>query len=279
MFEKLVITESEGRNRGRYFALTAFVAVFTLTGALIVSLFAADFSLGTGELAIAELIAPVEVTPPEPEPEPEPAPQPESQPNVKAAPDVPTRQANIARLDESPPTVPDKISTVKNTQKERPPSRYFEIGKLDSDPVGSEVGRTVVRGGAPGGSGSGLSGTGTGTVAKVTEEPESTPPKVVRTPPPAPKRQSLGVINGKAVSLPKPVYTAAAKAVKAAGRVSVRVLVDEDGKVVSADAVSGHPLLREAAESAARKARFSPTVLSGAPIEVSGTIIYNFIAS
>ena len=277
MFEKLVITESEGRNRGRYFAFTAFVAVFTLTGALIVSLFAADFSLGTGELAIAELIAPVEVTPPEPEPV-EPAPPAVSQPTIKAAPDVPTRQANIARLDESPPAVPDKISTVRNTQKERPTSRFFNIGKLDSDPVGSETGRTV-RDGSTGGSGIGLRGSGGETVAKVTEEPESTPPKVVRTPPPVPKRQSLGVINGKAVSLPKPVYTAAAKAVKADGRVSVRVLIDEDGKVVSADAVSGHPLLRQAAESAARKARFSPTVLSGTPIEISGTIVYNFIAS
>jgi len=41
--------------------------------------------------------------------------------------------------------------------------------------------------------------------------------------------------------------------------------------------VSGHPLLRGAAEQAARGARFSPTLLSGQPVKVSGVITYNFV--
>lgn len=86
----------------------------------------------------------------------------------------------------------------------------------------------------------------------------------------------MGVINGKATSLPKPIYSAAAKAVHASGQVSVKVVIDENGKVVSANAVSGHPLLKASAESAARNARFSPTLLSGSPIKISGTINYNF---
>lgn len=87
---------------------------------------------------------------------------------------------------------------------------------------------------------------------------------------------SGGVVNGKAISLPAPAYPAAAKAVGAQGAVSVQVLIDEDGNVVSASAVSGHPLLRAAAEGAARQARFRPTVLSGQPVKVSGVITYVF---
>jgi len=54
-------------------------------------------------------------------------------------------------------------------------------------------------------------------------------------------------------------------------------LIDETGKVVSASAAGGHPLLQAAAVSAARGARFSPTLLSGQPVKVSGIITYNFV--
>ena len=92
-----------------------------------------------------------------------------------------------------------------------------------------------------------------------------------------PKTVSGGVLNGKATSLPKPEYPAAARAVEASGAVSVQVLIDEEGNVISASAVSGHPLLRAAAESAARNATFSRTLISGQPVKVSGVIVYNFV--
>jgi protein TonB len=57
----------------------------------------------------------------------------------------------------------------------------------------------------------------------------------------------------------------------------VQIVVDEDGKVISAKASSGPPLLLYAAEKAAYQARFSPTLLSGLPVKVSGVITYNFI--
>jgi protein TonB len=88
---------------------------------------------------------------------------------------------------------------------------------------------------------------------------------------------SAGVLNGKAITLPKPPYPAAAKAVQASGTVVVHVVIDEQGNVVTATAVSGHPLLRAAAASAARGAKFSPTKLSGTPVKVSGVITYNFV--
>lgn len=93
----------------------------------------------------------------------------------------------------------------------------------------------------------------------------------------APKTISAGVLNGKATSLPKPPYPPAARAVRASGSVSVQVLIDESGRVISATAVSGHPLLQAAAVAAARQARFSPTMLSGQPVKVSGVITYNFV--
>lgn len=87
---------------------------------------------------------------------------------------------------------------------------------------------------------------------------------------------SGGQLNDKATSLPRPAYPSVAKAAKASGTVVVEVVVDETGKVISANAISGHPLLRQSAVQAAYQARFKPTLLSGKPVKVTGTITYNF---
>ncbi len=88
---------------------------------------------------------------------------------------------------------------------------------------------------------------------------------------------SGGVVNGKAISLPKPAYPREARNERASGAVSVQVVIDEEGNVMSAKAVSGHELLREASEQAARGAKFSPTLLEGIAVKVSGVIVYNFV--
>jgi hypothetical protein len=64
-----------------------------------------------------------------------------------------------------------------------------------------------------------------------------------------------------------------------AGLVSVDVIVDETGKVISAVATSGPAMLRDVAVQAALRARFSPTKLSGQPVKVSGLINYKFALS
>lgn len=87
---------------------------------------------------------------------------------------------------------------------------------------------------------------------------------------------SEGVLNERAKVLPQPDYPAAARAVRASGTVNVQVLVDPTGKVVSASAVSGHTLLRVAAEQAARKAEFEPMVSKGQNVSYSGVLIYTF---
>ena len=90
---------------------------------------------------------------------------------------------------------------------------------------------------------------------------------------------SAGVLNGKALNLPKPTYPLTAKSARLTGVVIVEVVVDINGKVVSARAVSGPVLLQQAAVQAAYQARFSPTILSGQPVKVAGTINYNFALS
>jgi TonB family protein len=99
--------------------------------------------------------------------------------------------------------------------------------------------------------------------------------------PPAPKPRprapiSGGILNGKAVSKPNPAYPAAAKQAGIKGTVEVAVVVDEEGKVISAEALSGPVELREAAVAAARQARFSQTRLSGQLVKISGRLVYNF---
>jgi TonB family protein len=123
----------------------------------------------------------------------------------------------------------------------------------------------------------------------------TTAPMLTETPPPAPspaneasatetksetkgKIISGGVLNDKAISLPKPAYPPTARAAKASGTVVVQVTVDENGNVIEAHAVSGHPLLQAACVAAARGAKFSPAKLSGQPVKVSGVINYNFTA-
>lgn len=86
-----------------------------------------------------------------------------------------------------------------------------------------------------------------------------------------------GVLNAKALELPIPAYPAIARRAHASGTVVVQVLINEDGYVVEAHAVSGHPLLQAASVAAAREARFSPTKLSGQPVKVTGVIEYNFV--
>jgi TonB family protein len=86
-----------------------------------------------------------------------------------------------------------------------------------------------------------------------------------------------GVVNGKARSLPKPIYPASARAHGDSGAVSVQVLIDEEGKIVWAGAVSGATRLQFAAREAACGAKFSRTTLMGNPVKVSGVITYNFV--
>lgn len=93
----------------------------------------------------------------------------------------------------------------------------------------------------------------------------------------ASKQISGGVLNSKALQMPQPVFPPAARAVRASGAVNVEVTVNEMGSVISASAVSGHPLLRAAAADAARGAKFAPVLVDGIPAQVVGVLVFKFV--
>jgi TonB family protein len=82
---------------------------------------------------------------------------------------------------------------------------------------------------------------------------------------------NAGMLNGKTIYFPQPDVGG-----EATGVVLVQILVDEQGSVIEARAVSGPQNLQAAAVSAARLARFSPTLMMGEPVKVAGTLSYNF---
>ena len=85
-----------------------------------------------------------------------------------------------------------------------------------------------------------------------------------------------GLQAGRVLRLPKPTYPPIARAAHAEGPVEVQVIINEEGAVIAAASISGHPLLQAAAVSAARDALFSPTLLNGNAVKVVGVIKYNF---
>jgi len=97
--------------------------------------------------------------------------------------------------------------------------------------------------------------------------------------PDGPRQAPAGtILNGRAISLPQPKYPEAAREHRLSGRVVVKVTIDETGAVVNAkDMCGGPPYLSESSVKAAYAARFTPTKLSGKPVQVYGVIQYNFV--
>lgn len=160
------------------------------------------------------------------------------------------------RIVEPPPTVASKKKGTKEEEEEIDPGPTFEGQKPDlKTPAAGADGSTET----------------------ASEKKQETP--VPTTDQPGRRAPiSGGVLNGKAIVLPKPDYPAEARAARAAGTVVVQVTIDEYGNVTAARAVSGHQLLHQACVNAASQARFSPTFLMGEAVKVTGVITYNFVA-
>jgi TonB family protein len=73
-----------------------------------------------------------------------------------------------------------------------------------------------------------------------------------------------------------PVYSLVAQRANVEGKVTVEVELNEDGEVVSANATSGHQMLRGSAEDAAKRSKFKPALHNNRPIKAKGVILYNF---
>lgn len=279
MLDRLVESRSNAQantRRGGFFLTVLILITAIMVGGWLYSLFAKDFGM-SDDLQLSSLVAPVPVTedkPPEPEPE-----APEKQDKQVKDTSVTTRTERILDTDTST-LIPDKPKTTISNQKTMP-----KFGAIVDKNRGNNDGNppSVNRGGNQ--EGGGTLGGGGGDSPPPQPPPNPTPgapppppppPAPKPTPKPVPKVVSGGVVNGNAVSLPQPVYPAPARAVGAKGAVNVSVTIDENGNVTSASATSGHPLLKQAAVAAARRAKFKPTLLSGQAVKVTGIIIYNF---
>ena len=269
MFDSLVESGSHKDDLGRKGAF--FLGTFAIYGVIIGGLIVASIvwynsNLPEENLELMTMVAPVPVQQQEQQPEQKQEPQ-KAQQQEQAQ--VATRTEFVSStLD--PTKVPKEVSAVASKVPPVPPGGAV-LSNRNSDPVGGPSGPIGPVGPGTGGAGT---GTGTGPVVKVDDD---APPPPKPTPPPKPRAPiSQGVLNGKAISKPTPPYPPIAKAARASGQVVVQIVVDEGGKVISAKAVSGHPLLLQAAVQAAYQARFSPTLLSGQPVKVSGIITYQF---
>jgi periplasmic protein TonB len=260
MFDNLVESSSHKDDitrKGSFIGITFAIYAVLIGVFFIAGIYLYDAHLSTLDLELTTLVAPVPVPQQQAEPE-----KPQEAKPQKVEQNVDVRKELIADVAES--RVPPKEISAKASDV--PPVRRG---------VTTVVGSSDSNASAPMPAGPG-SGTVTTAPAKVQIADEPPPPEVKPTPPRAPI--SGGVLNGKAINLPKPAYPPIARAAHASGTVVVQVLIDENGNVVSAHAVSGHPLLQAAAVGAAKSARFSPTKLSGQPVKVTGVIQYNFVA-
>jgi periplasmic protein TonB len=260
MFDNLVESSSHKDDitrKGSFIGITLAIYAVLIGVFFVAGIYLYDAHLSTLDLELTTLVAPVPV--PQQEAQPEKAQEAKPQ---KVEQNVDVRKeliADVTRTELVPKEVSAKASDVPPVRA----GRMTVIGTTDSNAAAP----------MPAGPGSGTVTTGP---AKVQIADEPPPPEVKPTPPRAPI--SGGVLNGKAISLPKPGYPPIARAAHASGTVVVQVLIDENGNVVSAHAVSGHPLLQAAAVGAAKQARFSPTKLSGQPVKVTGVIQYNFVS-
>ena len=120
--------------------------------------------------------------------------------------------------------------------------------------------------------------TRTSNVQGVEVQKDETIPECEQSNRPKPKAElkTVSMLCGKAISLPKPPYPDEAKAMRVSGLVKVDVVIDENGRVIWAEAV-GPPLLQDVSKRAACQARHSPTLISGRAVKVETSITYNFV--
>ena len=263
MFNNLIESSSHAREykrRGSFLLFTTGVYAMLLVLGGVASIYAYDARLEEQSLEIVTLLPPLEVTAEQPEVALRPNQPRETNPRETGVPERATAMLSVNH----PEVVPDNISTAPNKNLPLPESGPVIIGTRDLG-IGPASGPGTLNGG----------GRQVVAPAQIVTLPDQPPPPPE--PPKPPRVISKGVITGLAISLPKPNYPPMAKQIRLQGQVSVQVLVDETGRVVSAKALSGHPLLTLEAQKAAMQARFAPTKLSDQPVKVSGVITYNFV--
>jgi TonB family protein len=262
MFSNLIESSShrsEFRRRGSFllFTTASYALLFVIVG--VVSIYAYDARMEDRSLELVTMMSLVDL--PTPERVPQPAHQPDDSRSVISTHNFDVRRNPTASVNR-PDVPPVNISTKPNPDL---PVRDGALTIRGDRDLNASMGAGLV-----------------GPVRDGFTVPNSTRVVVDVEPPPAATKPkpivvSKGVITSEALSLPKPVYPHAAKIMHIQGKVSIQILIDETGRVLSARAIDGPPLLKLTAEKAAYQARFSPTRLGDQPVKVSGLITYNFV--
>ena len=253
MFDTLVESSKHGRDNARtslFLLVTTLIYVVFLLAVAVATIFWFNPGL-SGALDVTTLVAP----PPPP-----------------AAAPPPPAQTQIVKVVEAPTTF---------TAPVKPPEKIPDPTTVQSKPVITQS-AAAVPGGVPGGVSGGVPGgvPGGASGGAPPPPPPPPPPTPAATPAPTPIPKEIkvsgGVLQGNAVRKVQPPYPPIAKAARAQGAVRIQVTISEEGRVIEAAALDGHPLLREAALQAARQWVFNPTNLSGVPVKVQGVLTFNF---
>jgi protein TonB len=269
MFTHLIESGSHKKDlarKGRFFLGTLGLYGLLLMVAGVASVYAYNEQLGNQDLEVT-LVTPVPVAQIERRPEAV-RPQPRYTSGSGATGEV-IRTVIIAST--SSTLIPKEISTRPGPPPSPPEAR------LGDRNIGEEIaiGPPNNNSGDPGPASTRI------VVPASNETDPLPPPRVKATPTPVKPteqvRLSSVVISSKIIDKPAPAYPALAKQARVQGAVTVEILINEQGRVVSARATSGHALLRAAAQSSAYQAKFSPTSISGHLVKVSGVITYNFV--
>jgi periplasmic protein TonB len=245
MFETLVESSKHGQENtktGAYMLITGSIYAVGLLVAIVGAIVYTNNSLADA-FDVAAMIAP----PPPP-----------------SAPPPPPAQAVVVKNIPAPTTF---------TPPTKPPERIPEASEVQPRQV------VPVSHGVPGGVPSGVMGGVPGGTSKGDDTPPPPPPPPPPTPTPAPPKKltvSGGVLQGSAIKKVQPPYPPIARAARASGAVQIQVTISEDGRVLEASVIAGHPLLRDSALQAARQWVFRPTELSGVPVKVQGVLTFNF---
>lgn len=136
-----------------------------------------------------------------------------------------------------------------------------------------DVGVGVI-GGVPGGVTGGVLGGIIGGTANVAPPPAAAP--VVEK-----KEKQVLQVGGnvkppRKIFSPAPKYPALAQSAHVYGSVLIEATIDENGDVVNARAVQGHPLLIPEALRTVLQWKYEPTFLNGVPFPVQMTVTVNF---
>jgi TonB family protein len=248
MFDRLVESskEGQGRRKGRYIVVTTMIYTTAIVVSAIATIFSFDPVLGK-EFFLVGVASP-------PPYEAQPAKSLKENDVIRAA---PPREIPKVKIEDDPPKIDKSNNRLIGSD------RLANVWGL-RPPVGWEHGASRIDNSDP-------------PPAPPRPKPTVTPTPVNEEKPLETRKVSEPVLQGKAIRKIVPSYPEIAKKVGASGPVQVLITISEEGRVIDATALNGHPTLRPVAAKAAEQWLFSPTYLGKVPVKVQGVLTFNFV--